>query len=160
MWESNQDSIAACEPVIEDELSEVVRLAPRLAESLLLRGLQVNDKKAAKDRRGSDRFPIEQEVRYRTLNYRKGAEDGGGIGKTINMSSNGILFQTDQMLLPGRRVELAVNWPARLNNNCPLKLVAKAKVVRSDANSAAVEILQYEFRTQSRASLVAATPAV
>ena len=110
----------------------------------------MNHQKGANDRRGADRFPIEQEVRYRTLNYRKGADETG-LGKTVNMSSNGILFQTDQMLLPGRRMEIAVNWPAQLNNNCPLKLVASAKVVRSDATSAAVEILKYEFRTQARA---------
>jgi len=108
--------------------------------------------KGANDRRNSDRFPIEREVRYRTLSYRRGAEESGE-GKTINMSSNGILFHTEQTLLPGRRLELAVAWPAQLNNGCPLKLVAKAKVVRSDANTAAVEILQYEFRTQARATV-------
>jgi hypothetical protein len=105
--------------------------------------------KGANDRRSSDRFPIEREVRYRTLSYRRGVEESGE-GKTINMSSNGILFHTEQTLLPGRRLELAVAWPAQLNNGCPLKLVAKAKVVRSDSNTAAVEILQYEFRTQAR----------
>ena len=107
-------------------------------------------KGGARDRRASDRFPIEREVRYRTLNYRKGAAEESGSGKTINMSSNGILFQTEQALQQGRRLELAVNWPAQLNNNTPLKLVAKARVVRSDAQTAAVEILQYEFKTQAR----------
>ena len=109
------------------------------------------DRMDSKERRGSDRFAIEREVKFKAMN-RKGVEDAG-TGKTINMSSNGILFETDQMLLPGRRMELQVSWPAQLNNACPLKLVAKAKVVRSDAKTAAVEILQYEFRTQARASV-------
>ena len=106
--------------------------------------------KQEQDRRASDRFPIERDVRYRAMN-RKGA-DPVASGKTINMSSTGILFETEQMLLPGRRLELSVSWPAQLNDSCPLQLVAKAKVVRSDASTAAVEILQYEFRTVSRAS--------
>ena len=110
-----------------------------------------NDKK--EDRRSADRFPIEREVRYRALSTRKGLE-GPGTGKTINMSSAGILFETDRLLLPGHRLELAVSWPAQLNNSCPLKLVAKAKVVRTVSEGiAAVEILQYEFRTQSKTTL-------
>lgn len=99
---------------------------------------------------------MERDVRYRALNYRKGAAEESGAGKTINMSSNGILFQTEQPLSVGRRLELAVNWPAQLNNTTPLKLVAKARVVRSDSQTAAVEILQYEFKTQARSS----TPAI
>ncbi|BDC48526.1 hypothetical protein F183_A08420 [Bryobacterales bacterium F-183] len=117
--------------------------------------MSTNDKKSGKseDRRSADRFPIEREVRYRPLSTRKGVEEPG-TGKTINMSSTGILFQTDRMLLPGHRLELAVSWPAQLNNSCPLKLVAKAKVVRTVSDTmAAVEILQYEFRTQSKATL-------
>ncbi len=104
------------------------------------------EQKSAPDRRGSDRFPIEREVRYKALSRNKGPEETG-TGRTINMSSNGILFQTSTTLSPGRRLELSVNWPAKLNDTCPLQLVAKAKVVRADATTAAVEILQYEFRT-------------
>lgn len=125
------------------------------AEGSTLHERMSNDKKSGKpeDRRSADRFPIEREVRYRPLSMRKGVDEPG-TGKTINMSSTGILFQTDRMLLPGHRLELAVSWPAQLNNTCPLKLVAKAKVVRTVSDTmAAVEILQYEFRTQSKATL-------
>ncbi len=104
------------------------------------------------DRRISDRFPIEREVRYRILNKRSGDEAGGGM--TVNMSSNGILFTTDQLLLPGKRLELAVSWPAQLNNSCPLKLVARGKIVRYEPGRAAIEIQQYEFRTQGAHGLL------
>lgn len=63
------------------------------------------------------------------------------------MSSSGILFTIEGTLSPGRRLELSVNWPAQLNNQCPLKLVARGKVVRSEPGKAAIEIQQYEFRT-------------
>ena len=99
------------------------------------------------ERRHADRFPIEREVRYRVLNKRGG--DEAGDGKTINMSSAGILFTTDAMLLPGRRLEISVNWPAQLNNKCALKLVARGRVVRFEGGKAAMEIQQYEFRTQA-----------
>src|SRR5437763_14427808 len=98
------------------------------------------------DRRASDRLPIEREVRYRIINRKTG--DEMGTGKTLNMSSNGVLFTTDGFLIPGRRVELAISWPAQLNCKIPLKLVARGRVVRSEDGVAAVEIQQYEFRTQ------------
>lgn len=99
------------------------------------------------DRRHSDRFPIERDVRYRVLSKRSGEETGDG--KTVNISSSGILFTSQHMLLPGRRMELAISWPAQLNNACALKLVARGRIVRFDDGRAALEIQQYEFRTQS-----------
>ena len=109
---------------------------------------------ANSERRHADRFPIEREVRYRVLNKRGG--DEAGDGKTVNMSSAGILFTTDSMVLPGRRLEIAVNWPAQLNNQCALKLVARGRVVRFEGGRAAMEIQQYEFRTAATAEPAAA----
>ena len=97
------------------------------------------------ERRGADRFPIEREVRYRVLSKRSTYEEG--TGKTINISSNGVLFTTDQILLPGKRLELSISWPATLDNKCQLKLVARGRVARLEQGRAAVEIQQYEFRT-------------
>ena len=99
------------------------------------------------DRRRSDRFAIEREIRYRALNKRGGEE--AGEGKTVNMSSSGVLFSSGQILRPGRRIELAISWPAQLNNKCALKLVARGRIVRFDNGLAAMEIQQYEFRTQA-----------
>jgi c-di-GMP-binding flagellar brake protein YcgR len=110
--------------------------------------VNLNDNAQA-DRRHSDRFPIEREVRYRVLNKRSSEETGDG--KTINISSSGVLFTVEHMLLPGRRMELAISWPAQLNNKCALKLVARGRVVRFEGGRAAIEIQQYEFRTQSSA---------
>ncbi len=97
------------------------------------------------DRRGSDRFPIEREVKYKILS-KKHEEIGNGM--TVNMSSNGVLFTTDQMLVPGRRLELNISWPAQLNARIALKLVARGRIVRYEEGKAAMEIQQYEFRTQ------------
>ena len=106
------------------------------------------------DRRGSDRFPIEREVRYKILSKK---HEELGNGRTVNMSSNGVLFTTDQMLVPGRRLELNISWPAQLNATIALKLVARGRVVRYEEGRAAMEIQQYEFRTMgSQASAQAA----
>ena len=100
------------------------------------------------DRRGADRFPIEREVRYKIIS--KKTADEVGTGRTINMSSNGILFTSDHILLPGRRLELSVSWPAQLNNQTPLKLVARGRVIRFEGGQTAIEIQQYEFRTAGK----------
>lgn len=99
------------------------------------------------DRRHSDRFPIEREVRYKILSKRSAEETGDG--RTVNISSSGVLFTADHVLLPGRRLELSISWPAQLNNKCALKLVARGRIVRFEDGRAAMEIQQYEFRTQS-----------
>ena len=99
------------------------------------------------ERRNSDRFPIERDVRYKWLARKDGEETG--IGKTINMSSSGVLFSTDQALLPGRRLEIAISWPAQLNAKVALKLVARGRVIWSQNGKVAVEMQQHEFRTQA-----------
>ena len=110
----------------------------------------VNQDRKIVERRGSDRFPIERDVRYRVMTRRP--EDEVGNGLTVNMSSSGVLFTTDDQVLPGRRLEVAINWPAQLNNNCALRLVARGRVVRYEDGRAAMEIQQYEFRTAKAAA--------
>ncbi len=103
------------------------------------------------ERRSADRFPIEQDVRYRLMTRKQDSE--AGLGKTVNMSSSGILFSTEMDLPLGRQIEVAVAWPAQLNNKTPLKLVARGRVVRVDERTAALEIQHYEFRTQATQTL-------
>lgn len=105
------------------------------------------------ERRKSGRFTIERDIRYRVLNKKS---NQAGQGKTVNISSAGILFTTDHVLLPGRTLEVSVSWPAQLNDTCPLKLVARGRVVRFEPGKAAIEIQHYEFRTQGAAMAAAA----
>src|SRR5262249_11809936 len=100
------------------------------------------------ERRGTTRFPVREEVKYRVMH---GKTESTGAGKTLNIGSGGILFTTEQRLPMGRMVELSVNWPARLGGTCPLKFVATGRVVRSDADKAAVRIERYEFKTRGAA---------
>jgi c-di-GMP-binding flagellar brake protein YcgR len=106
------------------------------------------------DRRETSRFPVREEVRYRVLQSK--AVQAMGAGKTVDMSSGGILFTTTEQLQPGRLIELSVNWPARLDGTCLLQLVATGRVVRSEGSLAAVRIERYEFKTRA-ANAFAAT---
>lgn len=99
------------------------------------------------DRRGTSRFPVQEEVIYKVLQPSK-APPVIGRGQTLNIGSGGILFSTEERLPIGRTVEISVNWPARLDGTCPLKFVATGKVVRSDGFRAAVRIGKYEFKTR------------
>ena len=106
------------------------------------------------DRRETNRFPVREEVRYRVL-HAKGSP-ASGVGKTLDIGSGGILFTTQERLPMGRLVEVAVNWPVRLDGACPLRFVAVGKVVRSDATKAVVQIDRYEFKTRGSNGAAAA----
>ena len=100
----------------------------------------------ASERRGTSRFPLREEVKYKVLHARSG--ESSGSGQTINFGSGGILFTTEEKLPIGRMVELSVSWPARLDGTCALKFVAVGRVVRAEPTRAAVRIERYEFRTR------------
>ncbi len=102
-----------------------------------------------RERRMKRRFHIEQEVRYKMLYGQRIAETG--TGKTLNISSSGVWFTTENMLTTGMPVEVSMNWPVLLNDSCPMKLMIYGCVVRSNEKGAAVAIERYEFRTQGRA---------
>src|SRR5712691_3926139 len=108
----------------------------------ILRRAEISD-----DRRSSNRLPIERDVRYKVLGGKKSVKQVG-TGKTLNMSSGGVLFTTESPLPEGARIELAVSWPAQLNNTLPLKLVALGRLVRTEDAQAAIAIERYEFKTR------------
>jgi c-di-GMP-binding flagellar brake protein YcgR len=103
--------------------------------------------KSPSERRGSERFSIESEVRYRVFKKRKSQVTGNG--KTVNISSSGVLFTSDEALKLGERLELSISWPVRLDNKKALKLVVLGDVVRVEQGRAAMHIRHHEFLTQS-----------
>jgi hypothetical protein len=104
------------------------------------------------DRRASNRLPIERDVRYKVLGGKKRVKQAGS-GKTINMSSAGVLFTTESTLEEGQLVELAVSWPTLLNDVVPLKLVADGRLVRIEEKRAVIAIEKYEFKTRGTSGL-------
>ncbi len=100
----------------------------------------------AEERRQSQRFPIEQHVQYRVRGERPPL---AGSGKTLNMSSKGVLFTIHQGLARGCAVQVEINWPVRLDDSQPIKLVARGPIVWCDGERAAMKIEGWEFHTQT-----------
>src|ERR1700694_600809 len=100
------------------------------------------------ERRSKRRFHIDQEVKYKMLYGQRIAETGAG--RTMNISSGGVWFTTENMLTSGMPIELSMSWPVLLNDSCPMKLMIYGCVVRSNERGAAVAIERYEFRTTGR----------
>ena len=71
-----------------------------------------------------------------------------GTGTTVNLSSHGVLFITDQPLSAGSPLTLEVKWPVLLDNAKALKLVTRGTVVWCDTLRAAVEFDNWEFHTR------------
>ena len=57
----------------------------------------------------------------------------------------------------GSRMDVAVNWPAVLENGCRLKLVARTRVVWRSHDMVGLMIERHEFRTQGREFSAVAT---
>ena len=100
------------------------------------------------ERRAAIRFPLEREVTYKLL-YSHGRKQEG-VGRSVNLSSTGILFDGDQDLELKMYIEVTV----LLDRQRPLFLVASGRVVRSQNRGVAVQFERQELRTEARNSQV------
>jgi hypothetical protein len=96
------------------------------------------------ERRSSKRYSIERQLNYRVRGVRPPIT---GHGTTVNMSSNGVLFRSEQPLVLGKPVIVEIAWPVLLNDTRPLKLVARGHIVWTELELAAMNIEGWEFRT-------------
>ena len=106
-----------------------------------------SDRPDGRDRRASQRFPLQLAVRYRLIGTRTPAR--WTTAESVNISSSGILFQVSEEIPLGQGIEAFVAWPVSLDNRVPLKLAVKGPVVRIDGNHAAIRFERYEFKTRS-----------
>lgn len=70
-----------------------------------------------------------------------------GTGRTRDLGGESVCFETDQQILRKGDVELRIAWPVRLQDVCPLELVVRGTLVRTDEAVAVVRIRSYEFQT-------------
>jgi len=98
------------------------------------------------DRRNHARFPCRLSLSFQALEHPFLA--GEATSETLNISSKGLLFSTNEPLQAGQLLQVSVDWPARLENQVPLKLVAEGRIVRNVNGLAAMRIDKYEFRTR------------
>ncbi|HYL36180.1 MAG TPA: PilZ domain-containing protein [Bryobacteraceae bacterium] len=99
------------------------------------------------ERRSRARFPLKLDVQY----WQKRTEPGfPGFGRTLNISSTGLLIASEQTVPEGTWLEVAMDWPSLLDGVIPIQLAAQCVVVRSNASSFAVLLSRHQFRTRSR----------
>ena len=101
------------------------------------------------EKRTNLRFPMERDCRFRVIAPNRRMPEAPG--KTLNLSSKGMLLSVDRTVPVGSCLEVVVHWPVQISEQCRLKMVARARVLRSTDTEAAVEIESYEFRTMSQA---------
>ncbi len=111
------------------------------------------------ERREDRRYDIALELRWKLIRRRRVIDTG--VGRTIDLSSGGILFETGRELPLGLNVELSIQWPVRLHNVAPLQLIVVGRIVRAGGGWAAIRTVQHEFRTmgtsaENRPTLAAA----
>ncbi len=97
------------------------------------------------ERRGNRRYRIGLELRWSLVRRRKVLESG--TGRTLDLSSGGILFDAGRQLPAGVGVEISIAWPALLHDVAPMQLVVSGRIVRAEGFHAAVHVNQHEFRT-------------
>ncbi len=99
----------------------------------------------AGERRTDRRYDLRLELRWKLVRRRRVLDTG--TGRTLDVSSGGILFDAGRTLPEGLTVEVSVAWPVLLHNAAPLRLVASGRIVRSDGTRCAMRMIQHEFRT-------------
>lgn len=93
-----------------------------------------------KDRRSHGRYAVELELHCKLV----GSEESF-LGKTSDMSSNGVRFHAQRNFPIGATLELRIKWPTPLPETLPMALVLEGRVVHSDERATAVQIVRYAF---------------
>lgn len=97
------------------------------------------------DRRADRRYNLALDLRWKLVRRRKVLETGNG--RTLDLSSSGVLFDAGRPLPVGLNVEVSIAWPALLHNIAPMQLVVTGKIIRAEGLRVALRIVQHEFRT-------------
>ena len=93
------------------------------------------------------RYPLKADMEYRLWEGSRLLETG--IGRTVDVSSSGVLFESEKALPPGRQIKLMISWPAPRNHRPGLELQVRGRTVRAWGNCTAVEILGFDFRVRA-----------
>ena len=95
------------------------------------------------ERRLHRRYLVNVEIKYRLKEAQESIKTG--IGRTINISTYGILFESQLPVPLGSRIEIDLPWPTRPQAQ-PLELRAEGYTIRAARNQTAMYIEQYAFR--------------
>ncbi len=103
------------------------------------------------NRRVHQRYPITLAVECKLLDGRGGQRKE--FGRTINISSGGVLLDLKDTPPTPSSIELSVEWPFLLDGSIPLKWMVHGNIVRIAGNSVAIEVTKHEFHTAGQGPL-------
>jgi hypothetical protein len=118
--------------------------------SLLWHGVPDVESSWPERRAAGVRYQAELELHYRVLDGSRRSRTGSG--RTINLSLGGVLFHADSQLAAGTPVQLAISWPRRLAEVCPLLLLVTGRILRAEGARLALKTDRLEFRTHGSPS--------
>src|SRR5258708_29609280 len=93
--------------------NNVLFTLPRPKEALAVEAI---DRSTPLERRSKIRYPVTLNVRYRTMGR---SQRISGMGRTLNMSSGGLLIAFSPRTESGARIELSIEWPSILGGQIP-----------------------------------------
>jgi len=113
------------------------------------RGANVPDSPYSAERRSKYRYPLDLSIRFRSVS---GLSAISGEGRTLNLSSGGVLVLAQQVALhqisAGARVDFSIEWPSLLNGKIPLQLFAHGRILRLGVSVFAATFERHQFRTR------------
>ena len=106
--------------------------------------------KPPNEQRENRRFPIELTLRFDQGRY-------SGAGKTLNLSSSGVLFDCESRgLETNEPIALILDWPVKLDGDRPLALWITGIIVRIDGRQVAARVKAWEFHLAGKKARLAA----
>jgi len=94
-------------------------------------------------RERSARFEIERPLRYRARTAEGPVE---GVGRTLNISKRGLLFEPDRPIEPGTKVDIEVRMSEGDGASPPILLRVEGVTVRKQDGAAAVLVRKRKLR--------------
>jgi hypothetical protein len=95
------------------------------------------------ERRVKYRYDLDLRVRFRCC---ADSSHFTGTGRSVNLSSGGVLVASNHAVSVGELVEMSIEWPLLLHDRVPLQLFAVGRVLRRDLLHFAASFERHEFR--------------
>ena len=93
------------------------------------------------------RYEIERPVRYRV---RTPAGPVEGTGKTVNISRGGLLFEPEQSIGVGAKIDMNVQMGDAVGGGAPIVLRVHGVTLRSQQGVVAVSIKKYRLQADDK----------
>ena len=113
------------------------------------RATMVSDRTITDERRSKFRYPLGLSIRFCS---RSRSSVVSGVGRTINLSSGGVLVFSDIALNEVRvsaALEMSIEWPFMLDHRIPLQLFVVGRILRLGTSTFAASFDRHQFRTMS-----------